>query len=224
MKHQNLAGLAVMLCVGLTCFPALAEKICVERSSRVIDMDKDTPGDIHRFCEVYGECFYQNQYTDVTKRCTEIPETKSERERRLIQNEINYRQYLRDEKYLETIEKNRTPEELEELRKQCVVPPGPYYEYRGKEKEKLFKKFEDKLAISFEGNDLMKPSGHISINDNGQWFVCYSAWLNLKNGYQQRHDWIMSSEGWMIDNFQVGRSFFNEIEKKACYSNGEIAE
>ncbi|ABI62463.1 Hypothetical protein GbCGDNIH2_1565 [Granulibacter bethesdensis] len=218
MKRQNLAGLVVVLCVAMMCGSALA-----------FDRDDDSHVVWHMFCDRNGKCVERKEYCDIDHRCISVPATKQEKAERLHQyalwkkkNLIQQKQYRQDLKVQEMIAENQTPELLEELRKKYSVLPGPYHECRSKECKNLYEYFYEKLNKPIIGKDIMELSSNITVNDSGNWFICYSGQKIMNNGAVQKHDWIMSNAGWLLDSYVVGDGFYEEIYKQACQSDGEV--
>ncbi|WP_038511356.1 hypothetical protein [Granulibacter bethesdensis] len=128
----------------------------------------------------------------------------------------------RRRKHNEAIESKLTPEILEKLRQKYDVPPGPYHLYRGEEKERLTQPFWEE--IQRRNPNVSGINSHITINDQGDWFVCIGTEEILKNHIHRPVLSVKSSRGWTLYNDEFGDKFFFEIHDKACLSDGEVVK
>ncbi|WP_253735987.1 hypothetical protein [Granulibacter bethesdensis] len=134
-----------------------------------------------------------------------------------LQEEIERR-----EKKNEAIESKLTPEILGKLRQKYDVPPGPYHLYRG-EKENLFtQSFWDELKK--RNPKIYWSESHVTINEQGDWFVCMTTEEILNNDIPRREFAIKSSRGWTLYGEEVAGTFLKEIFHKTCHSDGEVVE
>ncbi|APH54845.1 Hypothetical protein GbCGDNIH9_1558 [Granulibacter bethesdensis] len=128
----------------------------------------------------------------------------------------------RREKKNEAIESKLTPEILEKLRQKYYVPPGPYHLYRG-EKENLFtQSFWDELKR--RNPKIYWSESHVTINEQGDWFVCMTTEEILNNDIPRRALSIKSSQGWTLYDEEFGGKFLMQIFDKACDLDGEVVE
>ncbi|WP_095413351.1 hypothetical protein [Granulibacter bethesdensis] len=128
----------------------------------------------------------------------------------------------RRRKHDEAIESKLTPEILEKLRQKYYVPPGPYHLYRGEEKEKLTQSFWEELQR--RNPNVTWPDSHMTINEQGDWFVCMVTEEILKNHIHRPELSIKSSRGWTLYDDEFGGKFLVEIFDKACPSDGEVVK
>ncbi|WP_232449265.1 hypothetical protein [Granulibacter bethesdensis] len=128
----------------------------------------------------------------------------------------------RRKKHNDAIESKLTPEIMEKLRQKYEVPPGPYHLYRGEEAEKLTQPFWEDLKRKNQNVSLLQ--NYITVNDQGDWFVCILTEEILKNHIQRRELSIKSSRGWTLYGEEFGGKFLMQINNKACGSDGEIVK
>ncbi|AHJ68606.1 Hypothetical protein GbCGDNIH2_1558 [Granulibacter bethesdensis] len=128
----------------------------------------------------------------------------------------------RRKKHNDAIESKLTPEIMEKLRQKYDVPPGPYHLYRGEEKERLTQPFWEELQGRNPNVSLL--GSYITINEQGDWFVCMSTEEILKNHIPRRELAIKSSRGWTLYDDEFGGKFLMQIHHKACASDGEVVK
>ncbi|APH57380.1 Hypothetical protein GbCGDNIH6_1560 [Granulibacter bethesdensis] len=128
----------------------------------------------------------------------------------------------RRRKHDEAIESKLTPEILEKLRQKYDVPPGPYHLYRGEEEERLTQPFWEELQR--RNPNLTWLQSHMTVNEQGDWFVCIASEEILKNHIHRPDVSIKSSRGWTLYNDEFGGKFLMQIDHKACLSDGEVVK
>ncbi|APG30696.1 Hypothetical protein GbCGDNIH2_1556a [Granulibacter bethesdensis] len=128
----------------------------------------------------------------------------------------------RQKKHNDAIESKLTPEILEKLRQKYYVPPGPYHLYRGEEKERLTQSFWDELQRRNPNVSLLHS--YITINEQGDWFVCMSTEEILNNHIHRREFSIKSSRDWKLYGQEFGGKFLSEIDRKSCNPDGEVVK
>ncbi|ABI62456.1 Hypothetical protein GbCGDNIH1_1558 [Granulibacter bethesdensis CGDNIH1] len=128
----------------------------------------------------------------------------------------------RRRKHNEAIESKLTPEILEKLRQKYDVPPGPYHLYRGEEEASLIQSFGDKLQR--RNPNISWSDSHMTVNEQGDWFVCMVTEEILKNHIPRNEISIKSSRGWTLYDDEFGGKFLFEIHDKACLSDGEVVK
>ncbi|WP_095413444.1 hypothetical protein [Granulibacter bethesdensis] len=128
----------------------------------------------------------------------------------------------RRRKHNEAIESKLTPEILEKLRQKYDVPPGPYHHFRGEEKESLTQPFWEELQRRNPNLSLLYT--HMTVNEQGDWFVCILTEEILKNHIHRPEISIKSSRGWTLYDNEFGEKFLMEIRHKACETDGEIVK
>ncbi|ABI62454.1 Hypothetical protein GbCGDNIH1_1556 [Granulibacter bethesdensis CGDNIH1] len=128
----------------------------------------------------------------------------------------------RRRKHNEAIESKLTPEILEKLRQKYDVPPGPYHLYRGEEEASLIQSFGDELQR--RNPNVTTIHSYVTVNEQGDWFVCMATEEILKNHIPRRELAIKSSRGWALYGEEFGGKFLSEIDRKSCNTDGELVK
>ncbi|WP_232449264.1 hypothetical protein [Granulibacter bethesdensis] len=128
----------------------------------------------------------------------------------------------RRRKHNEAIESKLTPEILEKLRQKYDVPPGPYHLYRGEEEASLIQSFGDELQR--RNPNASTIHSYVTVNEQGDWFVCMTTEEILKNHIHRPEFSIKSSRGWTLYGEEFGGKFLFEIDRKACNPDGELVK